>query len=41
MNFKWENYVTNIAVLEKAQTSCIKALDEHDIGLDGKGMYAV
>ena len=41
MNFKWEDYVTNIAVLKKAQASCSKALDEQDIGLDGQGMYAV
>ena len=41
MNFKWEDYVTNIAVLKKAQASCSKALDEQDIGLDGQGTYAV
>ena len=35
MNFKREDYITNIAVLEKAQASCIKALDEEDICLDG------
>ena len=41
MNFKCYNYVTNIAVVEKAQASCIKALDDQDIGLDGQGIYAV
>ena len=25
MNIKWEDYVTNIAVIEKVQASCIKA----------------
>ena len=25
MNIKWEDYVTNIAVIEKAQASCIEA----------------